>query len=89
MVLIGRVAHDLMDARGVEVAQQAANDMGVMQTGIAGKVVAHGRGLDRDIGCIDANRPHVGNGCPVGKGAAADTVVQAVIAFMHQGARRP
>ena len=41
MVLVGGVAHHLMDAGGVEIAQQPADDVWMVQAGVAGILHKH------------------------------------------------
>src|SRR5215470_10322845 len=89
MVLVRRVAHHLMKTRRIQIAQQPPHDVRVMQTGVAGKVIARGHRLDGDIGSMQADRAHVRDGGSVGQVAVTDAVVHLIISLVHERACRP
>jgi hypothetical protein len=66
VVLVSGIAHDLMDAGGVEIAQKPADDVRMPQSGVAGKMVGHRGDADRHVGRVDANRSRVRNVAPAG-----------------------
>ena len=61
MVLVSHVTHYLVEAAGVQVTQQPTEDVRLVQSGIGGEVICHRGGLDRHLGRIDADCPHIGD----------------------------
>src|SRR5262249_57013252 len=75
--------------RGTQHSPLPSDDGRVMQTGVAGEVITSSRRLDGDVGCMQADRAHVRDGRSIGQAAVADAVVQLLVSFVHQRARRP
>src|SRR5262245_62524816 len=69
VVLVSGIAHHLMKTRRIQIAQQPPHDVRVMQTGVAGEVIARGRRFDGDVRCMQADRTYVSNGGSIGKAA--------------------
>ena len=55
MVLVSRIAHDLVDAGRIKIPQKPTEHMRMAQAGIAGKMVRHRDDADRHVGGVDAN----------------------------------
>ena len=61
MIFVGRVAHHLVKAGGVQIAKQAPEHMRMAQPRVAREVKRSGRDVDSNVSGVNGNRPNVGD----------------------------
>src|SRR5262249_22232769 len=86
VIFIGRVAHHLMQAGSIQIAQQAAENMRMPQPGVARKVVGHGRDLDGNVSRVHTHRADVGYVGASERAPGAGLAIELLIALVHESA---
>ena len=60
MIFIGRVAHHLVKAGGIQIAKQTAEHVRMMQSGVASEVKSRRHNVDGNVSGVDANGTNIG-----------------------------
>src|SRR5215813_11947516 len=86
VIFVGRVAHHLVKAGGVQIAKQTAERVRMAQSGVAGEVKGRGGDVNGNVGGVDGNRANVGDIGALKGLTSTGFLIELFVTLVHESA---